>query len=221
MICPKSLKMAHEDVQKKLFLMLPEKWDRIYLYASVIEHFNNLQTGEMFFYYYPKGVLKKKPVNVYEVPIKFNIDEKQYFRLADDLYEAIKRLRKECINNKEKPWTNITVSIENLKYKAEYGYEDLNYDEESVNTRHIVWVFKYLKMPYNSFNKKEKKFIDKYLKENKQKPYIFEAPLYSREMGKELEKISGLEKKMSYVTEEKIKEMEYVKTHIPKSQILK
>ena len=220
MICPKPLKMAHEEIQKKLFLMLPEKWDRLYLYASVIDHFNNLQTGEMFFYYYPKGVLKKKPVNVYEVPAKFNIDEKQYFKLADDLYEAIKRLRLVCINNKEKPWTNVTISMEKLKYKAEYGYEDLSYDEEAVSQRHIVWAFKYLNTPYESLSRKEREVIDNYLKEEP-KTYTFEAPLYTRQMGKELEEISDIEKKMSFVTEEKIKEMEYIKTHIPKSQILK
>lgn len=220
MICPKPLKMAHEDVQKRLFLMLPEKWDKIYLYASVIEHFNNLQTGEMFFYYYPKGVLKKRPVNVYEVPMKFNIDEKQYFRLADDLYEAIKRLRVECIKNKEKPWTNVTISLEKLKYKADYGYEELSYDEEAVNNRHAIWAFTYLNMPYASFNKKEKDAINKYLKKEKINTYTFETPLYTKKIGNELEKISGIEKRMSFVTEEKMEEMEYVKTHIPKSQIL-
>lgn len=221
MICPKPLKMAHDNVQKNIFLMLPEKWDRLYLYASVIDHFNNLQTGEMFFYYYPKGVLKKRPINVYEVPMKFNIDEKQYFRLADDLYEAIKKLRIECINNKEKPWTNVTISMEKLKYKAEYGYEELSYDENVVNDRHAIWSYKYLDMPYNSFNRKEREAIDNYLKQEKEDTYIFEAPLYTKETGKELDSISHLEKKMSFVTEEKIQEMEYAKTHVPKSQILK
>ena len=220
MICPKPLRMAHEEVQKKLFLMLPEKWEKLFLYASVIDHFNNLQTGEMFFYYYPKGVLKKRPINVYEVPAKFNIDEKQYFMLADELYQAIKNLREECIKNNEKAWTNVTISMEKLKYRAEFGFEDLNYDESAVNERHAIWAFKYLDTPYESFSKKEKEVIDNYLK-NEPETYIFEAPLYTREIGKELEEISDMEKKMTFVTEEKMKEMEYVKTHIPKSQILK
>lgn len=220
MNCPKPLKMAHEEVQKKIFLMLPEKWDRLYLYASVIDHFNNLQTGEMFFYYYPKGVLRKRPVNVYEVPAKFNIDEKQYFRLADDLYDAIKKLREESIKNKEKPWTNVTISMEKSKYIVEYGYEELSHDEAAVNERHIIWAYKYLNLPYESFNKSERKLIDKYLEEEPETK-IFDTPLYTRKMGRELKKISGLEKKMTFVTEKKIEEMEYAKTHVPKSQILK
>ena len=221
MNCPKELKEAHEEVQKRLFLMLPEKWERVYLYASIIDHFNNLQTGEMFFYYYPKGVLKKRPVNVYEVPAKFNIDEKQYFRLADNLYDAVKKLREECVKNKEKPWTEVTISLENLKYKAEYGYENLNYDESSLKERHTVWSYRYLDMPYESFNRRERKQIDKYLLNKNREKKIFEIPLYTKKMGKELEEISHLDRKMSYVKEDKIKEMEYVKTHIPKSQILK
>lgn len=184
MICPKSLKMAHEELQQKIFMMLPEKWDRLYLYASVIDHFNNLQTGEMFFFYYPRGVLKKRPINVYEVPIKFNIDEKQYFRLADELYASIKKLRKECIDNHEKRWTNMTISIEKLKYKVEYSYDDLNVSEFDSNARHLIWGYKYLGTPYESFNKKEREIIDRYEKSKKEPIKVFELPLYKREISK-------------------------------------
>lgn len=184
MICSKSLRMAHEELQQKIFMMLPEKWDRIYLYASVIDHFNNLQTGEMFFFYYPKGVLKKKPINVYEVPIKFNIDEKQYFRLADELYASIKKLRKECIANNEKPWTNITISIEKLKYKVEYSYDNINASEFDSNARHLIWGYKYLGTPYESFNKKEREIIDRYEKSEKEPISTFELPLYKKEISK-------------------------------------
>lgn len=220
MICPKPLKMAHEEVRKKICLMLPEKWDRVYLYASVIDHFNNLQTGEMFFYYYPKGLLRKRPINVYEVPAKFSIDEKQYSSLADDLYEAIKRLRQECINNNERPWTYVTISMEKLEYKAEFGYEELSYDEEAIKERQLIWSYLYLKTPYEGLSKKERKVVDKYLA-NKPESYIYEESLYKKEIGKELDRISNIEKKMEYVKEEKIEEMEYIKTHVPKSQILK
>lgn len=218
---PKSLRMAHEEVQKKIFVMLPEKWDRLYLYASVIEHFNKLQTGEMFFYYYPKGLLRKKPVNVYEVPSKFNIDENQYFRMCDDLYASIKMLKQECINNKEKPWTNITISIADLKYKAEYRYEDLTESELDGNARRIIWSYQYLQVPYDSFNRKERKIIDDYIKSGKEEKKVFELPIYKKEMAKNLEHELQAEKNLTFVTEKKIEEMEYIRSHVPKSQILK
>lgn len=105
--------------------MLPEKWDKLCLYASVVEQSNQEITGEMFFYYFPKGLLKKRAVNVYEVPARFGINEKQYLALADDLYSSIKKLREICIENNEKPWSNVTIVIENQRFRVIYGYEDL------------------------------------------------------------------------------------------------
>ena len=220
MNCPKSLRLAHEEVQKKIFVMLPEKWEKLYLYASVIEHFNKFQTGEMFFYYYPKGLFRKRPINVYEVPAKFNIDENQYFRLSDELYASIKKLRKECISHKEKAWSNITISIENLKYKVEYGYEDLNASEFDSNARRTIWTYKYLELPYESLARKERNIIDTYIKTEKDEKRVFELAMYNKEIGKDLETKVETEKNLTYVTEKKIEEMEYMKKHIPRSQIL-
>lgn len=122
---PEEMQKIYEEIQTKIFSMLPENWDRLYLYASIIEQPNQENTGEMFLYYFPKGILKKRPINIYEVPNKFGIDEQQYLSLADGLYNSIKKLRKICIENKERSWSNITVIIENQKFKIIYGYEDL------------------------------------------------------------------------------------------------
>ena len=81
--------------------MIPEKWDKIYLYASITNQINNLQTGELYFYYYPKGILKKNPVNVYEIPSKFSLDEEMYLQLVEDLYSSIKELRNQQENQKK------------------------------------------------------------------------------------------------------------------------
>ena len=56
--------------------MIPEKCDEVYLYATVIVDDENEESGEMFFFYYPKGIIRKRPVNVYEIPSRFNIEEK-------------------------------------------------------------------------------------------------------------------------------------------------
>lgn len=144
--------------------MLPERWDSIYLYASVIQH-AKLQTGEMFFYYIPKGVLRKNPVNVYEVPSRFNIEENDYLKLADNLYEKIKELRKEMINQGEKPWSNITISIEKTNFKVEFRYDNLSNSKFSSYDRHLAWKYEYLNKPLNSYNKKEREIIEQYLKE--------------------------------------------------------
>ncbi len=220
MICPKSIKMAHEEIQKNIFAMLPEKWDRLYLYASVTDHFNNLQTGEMFFFYYPKGVLKKNPINVYEVPVKFNIDESQYFKLADELFSSIKKLRAECREQGEELWTNLTISIEKLKYKVEYSYDDLTSSELDSDARHLIWEYNYLGIPYESLNKKERDIINKYLQSEKKPTKIFELPLYDKGTYQKIESVKHIEKNLKFVTDKKIEEMKFISTYVPKSQIL-
>ena len=96
--------MIYSKIQKQLFYMIPEKWDSIYLYASITEKINNLETGELFFYYFPKGILRKNPVNSYEIPSKFNLNEEEYVRLAEELYNLIKKLRREFKKADEELW---------------------------------------------------------------------------------------------------------------------
>ena len=163
LVTPK-IKIIYKEIQKKLFYMLPEKWDSIYLYASVVQH-AKLQTGEMFFYYIPKGVFKKNPVNVYEVPAKFNIEEDDYLKLADSLYDKIKELREEMIKNGEKPWTNVTIIIEKTNFKAEFRYNNLINSPFSNEDRHLTWQYIYLDKPIDSYNRKEREIIEKCLKE--------------------------------------------------------
>lgn len=42
------------------FYMIPEKWESIYLYASVIQRDNGEETGEMFFLLFSQEYNKKK-----------------------------------------------------------------------------------------------------------------------------------------------------------------
>lgn len=161
------LNEMYSKVQEQLFYMIPEKWDKIYLYASVIDQINNLRTGEMFFYYFPKGVLRKNPINVYEVPNKFNIDEVTYFALADKLYGTIKELREVFERNEERIWSNITISIENCKFIIEYNYENLLGSCYSSYDRHIIWKNKYLKVPTERFAKKDRKMLEQYILEER------------------------------------------------------
>ncbi len=167
MLTTSNIRKGYEQIQKQLFYMIPEKWDRVYLYASVVDHFNGLQTGEMFFYYFPKSILKKNPVNVYEVPSKFNIDESAYLKLAEKLYREIKKLRKELVTIGEKPWSSVTMSIENFKFNAKYEYENLQDSNYTSYDRHLIWRYQYLDIPLTSYSKKERKMIEEYLKNKK------------------------------------------------------
>ena len=161
------IKSLYAKIQTQLFYMIPEKWDKIYLYASIVEKANNIQTGEMFFYYFPKGILKRNPVNVYEIPYIYNIDEEAYNTLINKLYETIKELRREFEKEGLKLWSNLTISIANLKFNIEYDYEDLNTSKYTNEERHIIWNYKYLGLPIERLSKKDRKMLENYLIEEK------------------------------------------------------
>lgn len=168
MLSTNKLRAIYAKIQKQLFYMIPEKWEKICLYASIIEQVNNLQTGEMFFYYYPTGLLKKNPINVYEIPNKFNIEEKEYMKLVEKLYAIISELREAFKESKEeKMWTNLTITIENLKFNVEYSYEDLIGSKYTSYDRHIIWKCKYLDLPLERLSKKDRKMLEEYYIEEK------------------------------------------------------
>lgn len=161
----KKVKEIYEDIQRKLFYMIPEKWDKLYLYSSVLDEPDREgKTGELFFYYIPKGIFKKKPINVYEIPAKFNLDENQYLRLVQILYSKIKELREEFRKSERKEiWTNLTMSIQNLKFKVEYDYTDLNNSDFSSYERHVIWRYKNLGIGEEQVSKEDKEIIKRYL----------------------------------------------------------
>ena len=156
------IKELYEEIQKHIYSMIPEKWESLYLYASVIE--GEKETGELFFYYVPKGILKKKPVNVYEIPSKFNIDESEYLKLVDGLYSKIKRLRQEFKKLElGETWSNVTMVIHNARFMVEYDYENLKENPLTSYERHVIWRCKYLGIAFEQLNKEEKEILKKYV----------------------------------------------------------
>jgi hypothetical protein len=157
------MKEKYEDIQRKLYYMIPEKWDQLYLYASVIDKPNKTKTGELFFYYIPKGILKKNPVNVYEIASRFNIEEVEYNKLVEALYTAIKQLREEFRKTGQDVWSNLTIIIRDTQFAIEFGYEDLERDGLTSYERHVIWRYKYLGLSLDYSSKEEKQVLRKYL----------------------------------------------------------
>lgn len=160
----KKVKEIYEDIQRKLFYMIPEKWEKLYLYSSVLDEPDREgKTGELFFYYIPKGIFKKKPVNVYEIPTKFNLDENQYLRLVQILYGKIKELRQEFRKSETQDiWTNLTMSIQSLRFKVEYDYTDLNHSDFSSYERHVIWRYENLGIGEEQISKEDKDILKRY-----------------------------------------------------------
>lgn len=156
-------KILYTEIQKKLFYIIPEKWESIYLYASMIDIPKQKPIGEMYFYYLPKGIIKKKFVNGYEIPNIFNIDEEQYSKLITDVYNSIKLLREKHLRTRRKIWSNINIFIENEQFKIEFSYEDLKKSPFDSYERHVIWRYNYLNEDIETLSRKEQKIIKAYL----------------------------------------------------------
>lgn len=181
----KKIKDIYEEIQKELFYMIPEKWDKLYLYSCVIDMPKNVKTGELFFYYVPKGVLKKKPVNVYEIPNKFNLEESQYLKLVELLFNKIKQLREEFRKVDTEAWSNITLIIENSRVRVEYDYEDLKRSAFTSYERHIIWRFKYLGIGPEQVSKKDKEILKRFVLGAKTltRKEIYQFGIYVKDVG--------------------------------------
>ena len=205
MINTPKVKELYSKIQEKIFYMIPEKWEKIYLYASIIENINYIETGEMFFYYFPKGILKKNPINVYEIPSKFNIDEEVYIHLAENLYDIIKDLREEFRKNGERIWSNINISIENSKFVIEYNYENLLNSKYSSYERHIIWNYKYLNEPMEKLNKNDRKMLEDYLLEEnlfEKDVYKYEQNIYNKDVHNVIEYNKDIKEDENYEQKE-------------------
>ena len=158
-------KVLYSEIQKKLFYIIPERWDSIFLYTSIIDIPGGKPAGELYFYYFPKGIIRKKAVNCYEVPSLFDIDEEDYSELINDLYRLMKALREAYFKKKAKKWTNANISIQNYQFRVEYGFEDLKKSDYNSYERHIIWRYKYLKEDLDTYSKKDRKIIEKYMED--------------------------------------------------------
>lgn len=182
----KKIREIYEDIQRKIFYMIPEKWEELYLYSSVIEQLGQFETGELFFYYIPKGIIKRKPINVYEIPSKFNLDEENYLKLVEILYDSIRKLRQEFKKNGcTQLWSNVTMIIKDSKFRIVYNFDNLQNSNFDNYERHVIWRYKYLGLGMEYCNREEKKILKdylenqrKYLQENSLKNEVYETGIY-------------------------------------------
>lgn len=146
----------YTDIQKQLFYMIPEKWVKIALYATVDRN----MSGELFFYYIPKAITKEEPINCYEIPGLFDINESEYLNLLSSIYNKIKILKSLYIKEQNKDWTNLTIVIDDEAFRITYSYENLVEFPFDPYERHIIWRKEILDvLPVLG---KDKKIIERY-----------------------------------------------------------
>ena len=83
--------------------------------------------------------------------------------LVDNLYDDIKLLRKEFKKSESgQIWSNITISINNMKFRAEYSYEDLINSIFNSYEKHVIWRYNYLGIGPEQVSKKDKEILYRY-----------------------------------------------------------
>ncbi len=213
------IKELYVKIRNQLFYMIPEKWDKIYLYASVVDRLGNFKTGEMFFYYFPRGILKKNPINSYEISHKFNLEEDEYLKLASKLYDLIKQLKEEFRKNGSRTWNSITIKIERTKFLIEFHYDPIPILETEIQAKHILWAYQNLQMPIESLSKMQRQVLTEELE--KIKNTIDDITIYSETMYRNPVKnvVQYNKEKTQYVSEEAVAQMD-MPTYTIKTQIL-
>lgn len=177
-------KEIYMQLQNQLFEMIPESWKTILLYTSIIDIPNSKPKAEMYLYYIPKGILKRKPVNCYEIPNLFDIDEEEYSRLITNLYNTIKLLRDNYKSYKNEAWSTIDITCQIDKFIVKYGFEDLENSNYTPEQRHIIWRYNNLNIDLDTLSRSERKILDYYIQESKisldPKIEVCSVPIYER-----------------------------------------
>lgn len=173
-----TLDSLYKDLQISISRLIPEKWESIYLYASVIPGRN----GEMYFYYYPKKVLKHNPINCYEIVSKFGLNEYQYNEALDKLYEKIKMLNSFA----RRKWTNLTISFENDTFSVEYHFDNISRSMYTDEQRRLIWSYRFLKRPLNTLSKEDVALIQNYKEVAPIKPILYTSKIIKEVQNKNI-----------------------------------
>ncbi|PAF36787.1 cytoplasmic protein [Terribacillus saccharophilus] len=133
----KNMELMYQQIANTLVDMIPEEWDKIYLYAEYREGYK-----KVFFYYYPEN--KSKPIYSLDIIDIFNIEEDDFDRLENELYTCFTNLWLEFSKQEQESWSHLTYILDsNGKMKINYGYDDLS--EISPVEKQEKWETEYIK----------------------------------------------------------------------------
>lgn len=131
-----SMEVIYQEVGNILVEMIPEEWEKIFLYAEIREG-----DSQVYFYYYP--VNHKQPVYSLDIMDIFNLDKSFYKKLKKELYACFEELWNEFKVQNQEQWTHLTYILNSTgKMKLNYGYEDIS--ELSAIEKQEKWEAEYL-----------------------------------------------------------------------------
>ena len=154
------LNEMYQQIASKINEMIPVEWERVYTMAYI-----NEESEEVFFNYTTPG---SDDLHYYtSIPDDYNVSERIFDELSDELYENFDRLRELFIENNQEPWTSCEFDFNN-EGKLNVSFDYIDWKNSGFGQISRDYYYEYKKfgiIPELDYAKKEIKDIEKFIKE--------------------------------------------------------
>ncbi|MCM2603435.1 antitoxin YezG family protein [Rossellomorea marisflavi] len=134
----KEMDKLYREIAETVNEMIPEEWEKFYYYAQISE------TGGGTYFFYNTLENKHYKYSV-EIPFNCQVDEDEFERKEDVLYQLCKELRTVFLDNEQEPWYSLTMSLESSgKFKLHYDYTNWFDTDYGFSDQMMIWKNKYL-----------------------------------------------------------------------------
>ena len=143
--------------------MIHVERDKVYTKAYIDD-----QGGEVFFNFIQSD---SNDIHYYtSIPDDYNVSERIFDELSDELYENFDRLRELFIENNQEPWTSCEFDFTNEgKLNVAFDYIDWkNSDFGQISREYYYEYKKFGIIPELDYAKKEIKEIEQFIKEQEE-----------------------------------------------------
>ncbi|KAA2274823.1 immunity protein YezG family protein [Staphylococcus haemolyticus] len=158
-----NLKNIYQNIATKVNEIMPNEWNNIFIEAEV-----TLEGGSIFFFY----TLKNYDGVFYSlnIPDDFNISEKKYNDLENELYEKFEELNLEFKKYNQEVWTTCTFILsDDGKANISFGYINWLDNDFTLGTRIDYFKYKYFgKLPEQQRLIDEVKQLEQFIKEQEE-----------------------------------------------------
>lgn len=143
----------YQIIGGKLTGIIPDKWDKIYLYAEILP-------DSRIIYFYFNSLTKNELIYSHLIPSVYGVDRDVYIQLLRELQQSFAELNSEFSENSPQTWTNLTMYVDRSgKFNIDYSYDEILISPTHQRT---IWEYEVLGMyPTDNFHRK---ILDEYLK---------------------------------------------------------
>ncbi|TCP31226.1 uncharacterized protein (TIGR01741 family) [Scopulibacillus darangshiensis] len=130
----KEIDQKYQEIANILVEMIPEEWEKIYLYAEINEGYS-----QVFFYYYNKRN-NNEPIYSVNIPEVFDFNEVEFDHLDNELDDCINELWEEFRSKNLDKWTLLTFIMDNNgEFETKFEYLDPKKSEPYENA--VIWKY--------------------------------------------------------------------------------